>query len=150
MDAYLNGIDAATGQTRTIAPLATVLGADSVALAPLPPMPAAMHQSTLSEFLAKIRSTAPEGMQDSVGTLAGAAAGAYLWKKHRWLGGIGGASLGRNAQDLLHPAQRTAAMCNLGVTGAGVAGSMLFKKHPVIGFVLGFLGGGLALSKVQR
>lgn len=143
---YLNGVDGMTSARRTVSRVAHVLGA--AAGIPATPAPstalAKKDAGVVSAFVRELRSQAPPDIKDGAGTLVGAAAGAFLWKKHRWLGGIGGASLGRNAMSVLDPAQRKEALCNLGITSAGIIGSLTVPKHPVIGFVLGWFAGGAA------
>lgn len=101
--------------------------------------------SAVAEFVRGAGGSVDPGIQDGVGTLAGAAAGAILWGKHRVLGAIGGASLGRNAPALLNPSQRREALCNMGVTGTAVALSCVAERHPVIGFVVGLVAAEVAV-----
>lgn len=78
----------------------------------------------------------------------GAAAGAFMWKKHPVLGLIAGFAVGDNAMELWK-GDRMAAACKLAVEGAGVAGALHFKKHPVLGFIGGALAGAVATSFVD-
>lgn len=79
--------------------------------------------------------------------VAGAGAGAFFWKKHRWLGALAGLSVGDNAYRLWKGDgdDRKGAVADMGVTAAGIAASLYFKKHPVLGFLGGALvGSGIA------
>lgn len=127
MSNFLQKFGATTGVDRGAHRLARVVGAESSPL--------------IRAFDAK-----PD-VKDGVGTIAGAAAGAvYGYKKGHWLlGSIGGASLGSNLPALvMHPEQRKLAARNLIVSGSGIAGSLIFDKAPVFGFVLGWVGGAVA------
>lgn len=75
--------------------------------------------------------------------LAGAAAGAFLWKRHRVLGALGGHAAVQAGYDYYRGHKKEAA-CNLAVEGAGIAGSLYFKKHPVLGWLGGVVAGGVA------
>jgi hypothetical protein len=143
---YLNGVDGVTGAQRTMARLATVLGAVApAAAAPSTALAVQAKPSVVSTFIRDLRSEVPPDVKDGIGTVLGAGAGAYLWrKKHVYLGGIGGASLGRNLPALMKPEQRMQAIRNLSVTSAGMLGSFALPKNPAIGFVLGWLAGGAA------
>lgn len=137
---YINGIDAETGATRAVAKLTDVLGVESTPVAP--GSSAALTESrpnSLTRFLGGVRQVSPV----DVGTLVGAVAGALLWRKHRVLGFFTGASAGYNIPLLAKVDRRRAALCNLGITSAGVLGSFTVKEHPVVGFVLGWMGGGV-------
>ncbi len=134
MSNYLDKISDVTGATRTTARVANVIG--STALAP-------RQGTALGSMLDRAKAVAPRDVKDGVGTLAGAAAGAIIGHRHgHWLlGGLSGASIGRNGPALLRPSERKAAMHNLAVTHAGVAGSLVFKQHPAIGFIIGAVAG---------
>ncbi len=123
---YLKGIDAVTGVRRSIARITDVLGATPTA-----------------EFLKSVHGY--EDVPDDIGTIAGGAIGAVVWKKHRVLGAIAGSSIGRNTPALLHAEHRRSALCNMGVTGAGVLGSLLMPGTPAVGFIVGWLAGGAAV-----
>lgn len=134
MDAkYVDGIDAVTGATRTIARLADVLGAEAMV---------APKAGGLTKFLTSARDQVPADIKDGTGTLVGAVVGALLWRDHRVLGALAGASVGRNAPALIKGDQRRMAVCNLGITGAATIGALTLRRNPVVGFVLGWLGGG--------
>jgi len=136
MHPYAKKADSIVGAQQTIARVANVLGADGV----VPARP-----RSLAEFLTQIKQQAPNDVKDGIGTIAGAAAGAILWGEHRVLGGIGGASLGRNVPALFRPHERRMAFCNMGVTASGVLGSLMLPQYPKMGFILGWLVGGLAV-----
>ncbi|MDO8681567.1 MAG: hypothetical protein Q7R30_23885 [Acidobacteriota bacterium] len=102
--------------------------------------------STVGEFVSGLNLEArPDVTTNELTPLVGAAAGAYLWNEHRVLGALGGYSLARNAPALLRPNERRFAMCNMGVTGAGIAGSLVFKNYPTVGFLIGWAGASLAV-----
>jgi hypothetical protein len=140
---YLDAIDQSSGARRQLARLSTVLGSSSLT-----------RHSGVAHFVRGMSPSAAPDIPDGLQTVAGAAAGYYLWRgKHPWLGVLAGASVGRNAPALaLHPEKRRTALTNMAQTGAGVAGSLVFKAHPVWGFILGWFGAGAALylSKVDR
>lgn len=138
---YIDGIDAVTGATRTIARLADVLGTEGAPMSPSGIVKSG--GSTLSRFLDDIKRRTPDEIKDGAGTIVGAAAGALLWREHRVLGFLLGASLGRNVPALRKREYRRAALCNIGITGAGVLGSLKIPTHPAVGFGLGWAGGGV-------
>lgn len=99
------------------------------------------RDNSISTFVRGMGDKPRTDVKDGIGTVIGAATGAVLWKEHRVLGAIGGASLGRNLPALLSSSTRRFALCNMGVTSAGVVGSMLFKNSPIVGFGIGWLAG---------
>lgn len=137
---YLKGIDAVTGVRRNIARITDVLGATPTATAAL----TTTRPSSTVEFLSSVHGFEND-VPDDIGTIAGSAVGAVIWKKHRVLGAVAGASAGRNLPALLHPEHRRSALCNMGVTGAGVLGSLLLPGTPAVGFIVGWLAGGAAV-----
>jgi hypothetical protein len=132
----MSKLDSVLGARKSVARLHDVLGAEG-AIVKVP--------STAEKFLSDIRAGVPSDVPDGLGTLAGAAVGFWVSPKHRVLGVISGASIGRNVPALLNPAQRPAAIRNMAQTGAGVLGSALSPKHRVVGFVVGWLLGGAAV-----
>lgn len=83
--------------------------------------------------------------------LAMGAAGAYLWRDHRWLGFFAGAAV----PDAVSVATGRAflpgpALARVANTAALVGGSLLWKKHPFLGGVAGLLGGGLVTGALFR
>ena len=120
----------------------SIIGADRQAARVAEAIGATPGSSALSTFLADLKQTAPHDVKDGIGTIGGLSVGAWYWKKHRVLGGIVGASLGRNVPALLRPAERNSAACNLGATAVAVAAARYFPKHPIIGFL-----GGLVASE---
>ena len=128
---YLENISRAAGVPQSAARLSDVLGD-------------AAGTSSLSRFLTKAKADAPPDVEDGLGTVVGAAAGAYLGyhRGHPWLGAIGGASLGRNLPALLHPSERKIALVNMGETAAAVGMSLMSPAHPVVGFIVGRLAAG--------
>lgn len=132
-------LDRYLGTSRNLARLSSVVGS----------VPVLGGSSALGPMLARAKAAAPQDVKDGVGTLVGAAVGALVGQRkggHWVLGAIGGASLGRNVPALVSSDIRSIAAGNLAVTGAGIAGSLLFKRHPVIGFLLGTLAGGVAVG----
>ena len=85
----------------------------------------------------------PPGIKDGILTAVGAAVGAYLWKQHRVLGALGGASLGRNLPAVLTH-DRYNALYNMAVTGVAIMGARTYQKHPVYGFAGGWTVANLA------
>lgn len=77
--------------------------------------------------------------------LGGAAAGAYVWKKHRILGAVIGNAFGQAGYEF-YKGNKTAALCELVVDGAAVFGALKYKggKSPLVGFVGGLLAGSIA------
>ncbi|HVO22491.1 MAG TPA: hypothetical protein VMW56_02565 [Candidatus Margulisiibacteriota bacterium] len=137
-----HALNSVIGYERSAARIASILGAASPS--PSTAMVPSKKQYSLKAYLDELKATAPDDVKDGLGTAAGAAAGYLFVKKHRFLGAIAGASLGRNVPALLDPEQRHLALRNLGITSAGLIGSLTVPKHPVIGFVLGWLAGGAA------
>lgn len=72
--------------------------------------------------------------------LAGAVAGAVLWKQHRVLGFLAGGSAVGGAISLVRGRVGSAALTMV-PTAAGVAASLYWPKHPALGFILGHVGG---------
>ena len=130
----MSNLESVTSAKKTLARMADVLGA-----APEPVRP-----KTLQDYLRQLSINAPRDINDGAGTLVGAGLGYYFGgkRRHKWLGAIGGASLGRNLPALLSH-DRGLALANMGVTGAALAGSLYMKRHPKTGFVVGWLLGGL-------
>jgi hypothetical protein len=80
----------------------------------------------------------------------GAVAGYYVGKKrgHSILGALAGHAVGSNAK-ALYNGDRKRALCNLAVEGAAILGALKYKKvpmlkHPVVGYAVGALVGGIA------
>lgn len=143
MKHILDKLDAVTGLSRAAGRFAKALD-DSRALVPRPPQ-------SIGAFVDKVKAHAPKDVPDTAGTALGAVAGAIVWKEHRVLGLVAGASVGRNLPALLKPELRRLATVNLGVTGTAVLGSLALKGHPVVGFLGGALiGGGIAYATGWR
>lgn len=141
---YLRGIDEVSGASRSLARFSSAFGSE---VAP-------RRGSSMSEFVqgisgARSLDDVPSG--GSAGSVIGLVAGGLLWREHRVLGAIGGASLGYNAPWLFQEEHRRAAVCNVAQTGAGIAGSLLLQgggetiTRGVLGYVLGYLAGGAAI-----
>ena len=133
-------IGEATSAKRTLARFHDVLGA----------APQAVQPKSLMDYLREIKAKAPPDVSDGAGTFVGAAAGAIGWKAHRVLGGIAGASLGRNLPALLRAHERKIALANMSVTASGLFGSLSLPKHPVLGFVLGWLTAGALTAGLRK
>ena len=74
--------------------------------------------------------------------IAAAGVGALMWKRHRFLGAVVGHAVASTALPIYRGgAERKQALCQLGVEGAAVAGSLMLPKHPIVGFVAGSLAG---------
>ena len=102
--------------------------------------------SSVGEFLNSIGATSGADGPDNIGPIVGAAVGGLMYRNsHPILGVFGGAILGKNLPVLLVAEHRKTAVCNIGIAAACVAGSLIGAKrgHPVIGFGLGWLTGGL-------
>ena len=155
---YVNGLDRVLGASETASRFAYhILGEEaaapaaaapaSTALVPtMTPTPPPAPSGSLMEHL---QSMSADRVPDGVQTVAGAAAG-YLvaskyYPEHPVLGTIGGASVGRNVPALLKPELRRHALCNMGQTGAAIAGSRMLEAHPVWGFILGHVVGGAVI-----
>ena len=137
---YFDAVSSISGAKRAASRFANVLGGEDVtALVP------AKARPTFAEYMSKAKEGAPSDVRDTAGTAIGAAAGAILPRNHRVLGFVGGASLGRNVPALISAGHRRDALCNMGQTGAAVAGSLLLSGAPIAGFALGYLAGGAAI-----
>jgi hypothetical protein len=121
-------------------PVKAVVKADSQAAAATSP---AQITKIMERFRGKMRTSVVPGLV--VGTV-----GAVAWKKHRVLGFLAGDALGMNAYDIAKGSktERISAVCNLGVTGAAVAASLNWHKHPFWGYVLGSIGASIVTSFV--
>lgn len=86
-----------------------------------------------------------------VGFLAGVG-GSRVWKKHRWLGFIAGHSIGGNIYSLIRNEgdERKEAIGSLGVGAAIVGGSLLLKKYPFWGGVLGAITGSFINETIYK
>ncbi len=79
--------------------------------------------------------------------LVGAGAGAFVWKKHRYLGAFGGYILGHDGYRLVaNEGARTSAFVRMGSAGAAIAGAMLLPITPALGFAIGLIGGHVVAS----
>lgn len=74
--------------------------------------------------------------------VAGGAAGAFLWKKHRVLGFMAGGAVATNVMGLYRGGvERSDAMWNLGIEGAAIGGALMMEDHPVLGYLGGLVAG---------
>lgn len=106
---------------------------------------------TVSNWLRRMHATELKDVSTGPAMyVAGAAAGGILWKQHRFLGVIMGGSIGRNGPALMRSDERKYAMANLGQTGGGVVGAMMFPNHPVVGFVLGWAAAGFVVGGMRK
>lgn len=110
-----------------------------------PASPAPVKADNFAAFLREVKDNAPAEIKEDAPMLVGAVAGGLLFKRHRVLGAIGGASIGHNAPALFNAATRNEALVNMGQTGAGVIGSLVFSKSPIVGFVAPWLLAGLGI-----
>ena len=152
MGTIMNGVDSITGYGRQLRRAQRLLGAGEPA-APAPAAPAAGAMAPaptdFNTFLRELRQSAPAEAKDSAPFVIGALAGAMFDKKHRVLGAIGGASIGRNVPDLFDARLRRDALCNMGQTGAGIAGALLFPRASLLAraaiFGAAWLGAGTVI-----
>lgn len=149
MKTYITGLDRVVGASDTASRVAYhILGVDeaaptttSTALAP----PAAPSGSLMEHVQQMSHDRVPDGVQTPAGAAAGYLVASKYYPEHPVLGVIGGASVGRNVPALLKSDLRTHALCNMGQTGAAIAGSLMVEKHPVWGFILGHVVGGAVI-----
>lgn len=83
--------------------------------------------------------------------LVGGGAGWLLFRKsgHPILGALAGHAVASVARPLITGKDRKRALCQLAVEGAGVVGALVWKKHPVLGWVLGLGAGFVATALVK-
>lgn len=85
----------------------------------------------------------------TLGALTGGAVGWKVMGGHPFLGIIGGAALAEVAVEAVElRAIPIRGVCRLGAAGSGIAGSLMWKKHPFWGFLLGSLVGDGLISLV--
>jgi hypothetical protein len=130
-------LESITGARRSLARVSNIVGS-------VTPGDSA---KSLKDYLSRFNVETPHDVKDGLGTILGAAAGGLAWRDHRVLGVLTGASLGRNVPALLNAQDRPHAVRNMGVTGAAVMGSLLLRDHPKVGFLVGWLLGGLVLGE---
>ena len=82
------------------------------------------------------------GVTRTVRTLGGGVLGGYLWKDHRVLGFLGGATVAECLPSLLDETTRKQAVSSLAIQGVAIGGSLAWKGHPILGYVAGMLVGG--------
>lgn len=101
---------------------------------------------------------APGGKSDSVSafapaTLTGdavtAAMGAILWREHRWLGLFGALPIGGGIVQLAE-GRAAPGIGNIVHGTSALAGGLLWKKHPVGGWWIGFAVGLVADVLISR
>lgn len=103
-----------------------------------------------TSFLQDLRSGVTPELKTIAPLGVGAAAGVFMSRrimgmggtKGRVLGGVTGGVIGANIPALLEEHSRRDALCNIGQVGTGVVGARVMRGSPVIGFLLGYLGGG--------
>lgn len=79
----------------------------------------------------------------------GAGVGALTWKGHRVLGAVSGHAIASTALPIIRGgADRKRALCQLGVEGAAVAGSLMWEEHPFAGFFGGLVAGAVVSAFV--
>lgn len=79
----------------------------------------------------------------------GAVIGAYLWRDHRVLGGLGGLAVGTAVSNLASDNPMTA-VSNVACAGAGVVAALAWKRHPALGFAGASIGTGVVLSPLTQ
>lgn len=75
--------------------------------------------------------------------VVGSGIGAVLWKDHRILGALVGHAAVTGGWEFYKGDKKKAA-CQFAVEGAGVAGALLYKKHPALGWASGIVLGAAA------
>lgn len=132
MHRHFRTATASTGATRALTRLSSIVGAAPEAVVPEKKKESAM------EFLRRLSSEAPtKDVPDTIGTPVGAALGLLFVPRHRVLGALGGASLGRNAPALLSPETRKPALRNLAGTGTAIVFSLAVPRHSVLSYIVG-------------
>lgn len=84
-----------------------------------------------------------ESVKEMLPGVAGAVAGAVMWKRHPILGLVMGHAVGTNAMEL-YKGDRTKALCSLAVEGAGTYAALKYGKGRTVRSVVAFVGGALA------
>lgn len=130
----------------SISPTARGVGRGaSIVAALMPPAKAADGAIVKAE-----RESASSAVLKFVPGLAGAGVGALVWKKHRVLGALLGHAVVGNVLPIVRGgADRKRAMCQLGVEGAGIAGSLLWDEHPIFGWGAGILAGAAVTAFIK-
>ena len=129
----MHKIDFGAPQTSPMATIMDVLGAAATATVPAQPaFKKALSQRTLDSETV---------MYSMIPGLVAAGAGAFLWKKHRVLGALGGFALGAAVSPVAKDEDRTKVLCGVGATGLGIFASLKWKKHPVLGYIGGAIAG---------
>jgi hypothetical protein len=121
-------------------------------LAALAPPPQESTPKALAKLEPKpqVRESAAHAALGLAPGLVGAAIGAVAWKNHRVLGALAGHALASNVYPIVRggPAERTRALCGLGVEAAGIGGALLYPAHPVVGWLGGVVVGAVVTSFV--
>lgn len=87
-----------------------------------------------------------DAMITGAASIAGAIAGAVLWKQHRVLGLFSGGTAAAVASSLALSKGKDwpDAVQRLGTTAGSVGGSLMWPRHPILGFLAGGLVTGAA------
>lgn len=77
--------------------------------------------------------------------LVGVGVGAFVWKKHRWLGALAGHAIGTTVMPIWRGgAERKKAIYQLAVEGAAIGGALWLGRKSALRAAGGFVVGGLA------
>lgn len=81
----------------------------------------------------------PITWKDLAFTVTGALAGMHFYKKHPYLGFVGGAAIGSAVEPMMrnYGSDRKDAAYRLGIAAAGIGASLAYKKHPAAGYAIG-------------
>lgn len=114
----------------------------------------AVTPSTVKTAAAEMQKSEPKMLSHAMKTsflpgLAAGGAGAYAWGEHRVLGFFLGDAVGSRAYELYKGGNRKGNIADIAATGAAVYGSLKWKKHPIGGFLLGALAGGVVTSFIE-
>lgn len=135
-------LSAATNARNKLSRFVDVVGSSQDAIVSRSP-------SSMKEFADALRVEPPKDVASGSYTAIGAIAGTILAPRifgvdgvgPRVLGAIGGMSVGKNATALFSDVDRKSAALNLMQTGTAIAGAFIFRQHPVLGFVVGWVSG---------
>jgi hypothetical protein len=90
-------------------------------------------------------------IKDVVLPLIGVIAGYYVGKKykHEWLGTLAGGAVGMSAPHLYRKEYAKAVPC-LAAAATGIGASLLWKKHPALGYGAGAVAGGSVAEIISK
>lgn len=81
----------------------------------------------------------PITWKDLAFTVTGALAGMHFYKKHPYLGFIGGAAIGSAVEPMMrnYGSDRKDAAYRLGIAATAIGASLAYKKRPAVGYAIG-------------